>query len=51
MEVKLNDLRIFINTLCYNNVDNFDFFKVEKCSSIEDALGIIFIKLFETNKM
>jgi hypothetical protein len=28
MEFKLNDIKIFVNTLCYDNVHNCDFYRL-----------------------
>jgi hypothetical protein len=32
MKSKLNDMQIFGNLLCYDNVDDYDLFYVVKCS-------------------
>jgi hypothetical protein len=31
---------MFINTLWYENVDDYDFSYIGKCSSIEDVFGL-----------
>ncbi len=40
MEFKSNDLKLFINTLWYDNVNDYDFFKVEFFSLIGYLLGL-----------
>jgi hypothetical protein len=40
MEFKSNDLKMFINTLWYDNVDDYDSFRLKFFSSIEYLLGL-----------
>ncbi len=40
MEFRWDVFKMFISTIWYDNVDDYDFFEVEKCSSIENLLGL-----------
>jgi hypothetical protein len=40
MEFKLDDLKFFISTLWYNNVDDYDFLRLNCFFSIEYLLGL-----------
>jgi hypothetical protein len=42
IEFRSNDIRIFINIFCYDNVDNLKIW-ILKCSSIEDVFGFRFV--------
>jgi hypothetical protein len=50
MKFKSNDFKIFINTLCYNNVDDYDFLGC-KVFFIKDLFGLNVFKSFDKNKM
>jgi hypothetical protein len=39
MEFRSNGIKIFISTLCDENVEDYDLFKVIKCYSIKDIFG------------
>jgi hypothetical protein len=47
MKLMLTDTKIFCRTLCYYNVNDYDIFKVAKCSSIKDVarFSVVFIIL------
>jgi hypothetical protein len=39
MEFKLNDLKMFINTLWYDNVDDYDYFRLKFFLPLKIYLG------------
>jgi len=42
VEFKLNDLKMFISTLWYDNVDDYDFFKLKNVLPLKIYLGEMF---------
>jgi hypothetical protein len=42
VEFKLNDLKMFIGTLWYDNVDDYDFFKLKNVLPLKIYLGEMF---------